>query len=66
MISLGQNKANVESDLTALTAFEVFGKLIIQVSFCGEKYKDFVHGFHEVDIMTFFILVSCIGNNSPT
>ena len=65
MISLRQNQANVDRDLIALTAFEVFSKLITQVLFCGEKFTDFVHGFHGVDNMTFFVLVSFIRNNNP-
>ena len=65
MISLRQNQANVEMDETALTAFEVFGELLIQVLFCGEKHTDFVYGFHGLNNMTFFILVSFSRNNNP-
>ena len=53
MISLRQNQANVEKDKPALAAFEIFGNLIIQALFCGEKYTDFVHGFYGVDKMKF-------------
>ena len=63
MISLIQNQANEEL-VSVLTAFNVFGNLIIQVVY-EKKYTDFVHGFHGVDNTTVFILVSFLRNNNP-